>query len=47
MKITDYITGQDLTSQTLAQVIYEEEKVATRISADVLVKIIRDGLPAS
>ena len=46
IKVTDYVTGADLTAQTLAQIIFEEEKKSPRIGADVLRKIIQVGLPA-
>jgi polyhydroxyalkanoate synthesis repressor PhaR len=44
IQVTDYITSKDLTAQTLAQVIFEEEKVAPRVSAEVLTKLIKDGI---
>jgi len=42
--VTDYVTSADLTAQTLAQIIFEEEKRTPRIGADVLRKIIQVGL---
>jgi polyhydroxyalkanoate synthesis regulator protein len=47
VQVTDYVTSADLTAQTLAQIIFEEEKKAPRIGADVLRKIIQVGLPAA
>jgi polyhydroxyalkanoate synthesis repressor PhaR len=44
IKVTDYVTGADLTAQTLAQIIFEEEKKTPRIGVDVLCKIIQVGL---
>jgi len=46
VQVTDYVTSADLTAQTLAQIIFEEEKKSPRIGADVLRKIIQVGLPA-
>jgi polyhydroxyalkanoate synthesis repressor PhaR len=45
VQVTDYVTSADLTAQTLAQIIFEEEKKSPRIGADVLRKIIQVGLP--
>ena len=45
VQVTDYVTSADLTAQTLAQIIFEEEKKTPRIGADVLRKIIQVGLP--
>ncbi len=43
--VIDHVTGKDLTSQTLAQVIFEEARLGTtNLSAESLVKIIREGL---
>ena len=44
VQVTDYVTSADLTAQTLAQIIFEEEKKTPRIGADVLRKIIQVGL---
>ena len=44
VQVTDYVTSADLTAQTLAQIIFEEEKKSPRIGADVLRKIIQVGL---
>lgn len=46
VQVTDYVSSVDLTAQTLAQVIYEEEKAAPRLGAEMLVKIIRTGTAA-
>jgi polyhydroxyalkanoate synthesis repressor PhaR len=47
VQVTDYVTSADLTAQTLAQIIFEEEKKSPRIGADVLRKIIQVGLPTA
>ncbi len=47
VQVTDYVTSADLTAQTLAQIIFEEEKKSPRIGADVLRKIIQVGLPTT
>ena len=41
-----YVTSADLTAQTLAQIIFEEEKKAPRVGADILRKIIQTGAPS-
>jgi polyhydroxyalkanoate synthesis repressor PhaR len=46
VKVTDYVSGADLTAQTMAQIIFEEEKKSPRIGTDILRKIIQTGLPA-
>jgi polyhydroxyalkanoate synthesis repressor PhaR len=44
-QVLDHVTGKDLTSQTLAQVIFEEAKQgSTNLPAESLAKIIREGL---
>jgi polyhydroxyalkanoate synthesis repressor PhaR len=47
IQVTDYVTSADLTAQTLAQIIFEEEKKTPRVGADVLRKIIQTGVTAS
>jgi polyhydroxyalkanoate synthesis repressor PhaR len=42
-QVVDNVTGRDLTTATLAQVIFEEEKRVPRISVSDLVAIIRTG----
>jgi polyhydroxyalkanoate synthesis repressor PhaR len=37
-------SDQDLTAQTLTQIIAEEEKKSPRVSVDRLTKIIRSGI---
>jgi len=44
VQVTDYVTSADLTAQTLAQIIFEEEKKAPRVGAELLRKIIQVGL---
>lgn len=46
VQVVSHVTGADLTAQTLAQVIYEEERRGSRVSADVLVEVVRGGLSA-
>jgi len=49
--VVDHVTGVDITSQTLAQVIAGEVETATRegrpspVPAEVLARVIRDGIP--
>ena len=38
--------GEDITAQTLALIIAEEEKRSARVPADVLARVIREGIPA-
>lgn len=45
--IVDHVTHQDITAQTLAQVIYVEEALAPRVAVAVLIKAIREGKPSS
>jgi polyhydroxyalkanoate synthesis repressor PhaR len=47
VQVTDYVTSADLTAQTLAQIIFEEEKKAPRVGADILRRIIQNGLHAA
>ena len=44
--IVAHDTGTDLTSQTLAQIVFEEEKRAPSLSVELLHKVIREGLKA-
>lgn len=46
IQVVSHVTGADLTAQTLAQVIYEEEKRGPRVSAEGLAKVVREGLSA-
>ena len=45
VKIVDNRSKEDLTSVTLAQIIFEEEKKTPRLSVAGLRKIIQGGLP--
>lgn len=45
VKAHDHVTGEDITSRVLAQVIAHEEATSPRVSADVLAKVIREGMP--
>jgi polyhydroxyalkanoate synthesis repressor PhaR len=44
VQVTDYVTQADLTAQTLAQILFEEEKKGPHIGAEALRKIIQVGL---
>jgi polyhydroxyalkanoate synthesis repressor PhaR len=44
VQVTDYVTSADLTAQTLAQIIFEEEKKSPHVGADLLRKIIQTGI---
>jgi len=44
VKVTDHVSGADLTSATLAQIIFEEEKRNSRLGAEGLRRIIQNGL---
>jgi len=46
LQVTDYVSSADLTAQTLAQIIFEEEKKSPRVGAELLRNIIRTGLAA-
>lgn len=48
VEVKDYATGKDLTAQTLAQIIFEEEKRAREpmIAIPLYTKILREGLTA-
>lgn len=43
IQVTDYVTSADLTAQTLAQIIFEEEKRSPRVGVDVFRQIIQVG----
>lgn len=45
INVTDYVTSADLTAQTMAQIIFEEEKKNPRVSTEVLAAIIKNGIP--
>ena len=45
IQVVDYVTSATLTAQTLAQVIFEEEKKSPHFSADVLINIIKSSTP--
>jgi len=44
VKVTDHVSGADLTSVTLAQIIFEEEKRNSRLGVEGLRRIIQHGL---
>lgn len=44
IQVTDHATGRDLTTATLAQIIFEEEKRGPRLPAAELRRIIQQGL---
>lgn len=44
VSVVDHANGQDLTTQTLAQIIFEEEKTAPRMDSTRLHQVIREGL---
>lgn len=46
VRVLDNSTKDDLTSVTLAQIIFEEEKRGPRLPAEGLRRIIRSGLTA-
>lgn len=39
--VVDHVTNKDLTTQTLAQAIFEEEKASPRLAVATLVQVIR------
>lgn len=45
VRVVDNATRQDLTTATLAQIIFEEEKKTPKLSLVGLRKIIQNGLP--
>ncbi len=42
VQVTDHVTGQDITAQTLAQAIYVEELAEPKVSTAKLVEAIRE-----
>src|SRR5450432_14350 len=47
VRVVENTTRADLTTATLAQIIFEEEKKTPRLSVAGLRKIIQGGMPAS
>jgi polyhydroxyalkanoate synthesis repressor PhaR len=47
VRVVDHETGDDLTAQTLAQVIYVEQLKSPRLSVEVLTRLIRDDASVS
>jgi len=47
VRVVDNTTRGDLTTATLAQIIFEEEKKTPRLSVAGLRKIIQGGMPAA
>src|SRR5258706_8911140 len=47
VRVIDNTTRADLTTATLAQIIFEEEKKTPRLSVAGLRKIIQGGMPAA
>jgi polyhydroxyalkanoate synthesis repressor PhaR len=47
VKVVDNTTRADLTTATLAQIIFEEEKKTPRLSVAGLRKIIQGGMPGA
>jgi hypothetical protein len=47
VRVVENTTRADLTTATLAQIIFEEEKKTPRLSVAGLRKIIQGGLPAA
>src|SRR6478609_7831792 len=47
VKVVDNTTRADLTTATLAQIIFEEEKKTPRLTVAGLRKIIQGGMPAA
>jgi len=50
--VVDHVTGADITSQTLTQIISSEAAAAEEgksspVSVEVLARVIRDGIPGS
>jgi polyhydroxyalkanoate synthesis repressor PhaR len=46
VQVVCHVTGADLTAQILAQVIYEEVRWASGVRAEVLARVIREGISA-
>jgi len=44
IRVTDRTTQKDITTATMAQIIFEEEKLTPRLSVDGLRRIVQDGL---
>ena len=44
VQVVNHVTKADLTSQVLAQIIFEEEKKESRLGPEILTKIIREGI---
>jgi polyhydroxyalkanoate synthesis repressor PhaR len=42
IQVRCHVTGKDLTTQTMAQIVALEETIAPRYPVDVLVKLIRE-----
>lgn len=47
VRVTDHLSGRDMTAQTLAQAIYVLELRTPQVSADLLVKALREARSAS
>jgi polyhydroxyalkanoate synthesis repressor PhaR len=47
IRVVDNTTERDLTSATLAQIIFEQEKRSPKLPVEGLRQIIRSGLPAA
>jgi polyhydroxyalkanoate synthesis regulator protein len=47
IRVVDNTTERDLTSATLAQIIFEQEKRSPKLPIEGLRQIIRSGLPAA
>ncbi len=47
IRVVDKSTDRDLTSATLAQILFEEEKKSPKLAMAQLTQIIRAGLPAT
>ena len=45
LQVVDHVTGADLTSSTLAQVIFDEARRGPGVPVEVLRKIIVEGIP--
>jgi polyhydroxyalkanoate synthesis repressor PhaR len=46
IRVTDRTTQKDITTATLAQIIFEEEKLTPKLSVDGLRRIVQNGLQA-
>ena len=47
VQVLDHVTGVDITSRVLAQVIAHEEAETPHVSVEVLARVIRDGIRVS